>query len=398
MLTIQYLEPSPELESLPPNQVGLQLQKAFDLLPFTHLLIGWEIPPRLLEACKKIAERYAIKFMRWHPLLTYNQAPLDPSLQVINVLNEPIPGHGGMPEFTFFCPNHALAQERIEANLYPHIHSGIYDGFFLDRIRFPSPSADLYRGFGCFCTYCKKTAQEIDLDLNEIQQKLIKSYQEKLYPSHFLNSFSPKGTNASSSHADLDFQRFMLHRAQTISNTIHQVVTRIKEENLEVGLDAFSPSIAYMVGQDLSQITPLADWTKVMTYGHTLGPAGIPFELSQMAQFLINFSPATEQEILTRLGDTFDIGIPNSFSELVRKGLSPSSLAQEVEKAVRLSPKPILAGIELVEIPHIAELHEEQIESDLSAIKNVKPSGLAISWDLWHIPYKRLEIVSKVWF
>jgi hypothetical protein len=29
-----------------------------------------------------------------------------------------------------------------------------------------------------------------------------------------------------------------------------------------------------MVGQDLGTLAACADWTKVMTYGHALGPAG----------------------------------------------------------------------------------------------------------------------------
>ena len=57
----------------------------------------------------------------------------------------------------------------------------------------------------------------------------------------------------------------------------------------------------------------------------------------------------------------------------------------------------LLAGIELVEIPGISELTSPQIRADLMALKEAGADGLSISWDLWHIPDKRLEIVRDIW-
>ena len=47
-----------------------------------------------------------------------------------------------------------------------------------------------------------------------------------------------------------------------------------------------------MVGQDLSGMSGIVDWIKLMTYAHTLGPAGIPFELSGLFHYLTFYYPS----------------------------------------------------------------------------------------------------------
>ena len=70
LITIQYLENSPEISQLELKLVVNKLRAAAERLPITHLLIGWQVPMPLLEACRKEAERLGIRFLRWQPLLT----------------------------------------------------------------------------------------------------------------------------------------------------------------------------------------------------------------------------------------------------------------------------------------------------------------------------------------
>jgi hypothetical protein len=70
IITIQYLEAAPELGDLDACMVAEKLEAAFERLPFSHLLIGWELPQTLLEACRLRAEKLGLRFLRWHPLLT----------------------------------------------------------------------------------------------------------------------------------------------------------------------------------------------------------------------------------------------------------------------------------------------------------------------------------------
>jgi hypothetical protein len=69
-LTLQYLEYRPELAALSPEEVGGCLVDAASRLPLTHLLVGWDLPPALLEVCQRETRRMGIKLYRWHPLLT----------------------------------------------------------------------------------------------------------------------------------------------------------------------------------------------------------------------------------------------------------------------------------------------------------------------------------------
>ena len=60
----------------------------------------------------------------------------------------------------------------------------------------------------------------------------------------------------------------------------------MRAADLEVGLDCFSPALTRLVGQDLAALAPLADWTKLMVYGHARGPATLPYEIGALADWL----------------------------------------------------------------------------------------------------------------
>jgi acyl-CoA synthetase (NDP forming) len=57
----------------------------------------------------------------------------------------------------------------------------------------------------------------------------------------------------------------------------------------------------------------------------------------------------------------------------------------------------LLAGIELVDIQEVVRLQPTQIAADVGAFQAAGADGLALSWDLWHIPRERLELVRTAW-
>jgi hypothetical protein len=117
---------------------------------------------------------------------------------------------------------------------------------------------------------------------------------------------------------------------------------------LTVGLDCFSPALSYLVGQDLAALDAHCDWIKVMTYGHTLAPAGLPLELLGLARWLIGraaASEASEAEVLVWLAAAAHLSLPLSLVALEAQGLSPAALAGETRRAHRAlcgSPPPRL--------------------------------------------------------
>lgn len=396
MITIQYLEDAPDLAGRKVAEVVLKLREAARRLPISHLLIGWNLPGQLLEACRKEAERLGIKFLRWHPLLTGDGVfqPL-PKWQVIGASGRYVPGFRSIPEFTFVCPNHPEVQEAISRRLEELLREGLYQGYFLDRVRFPSPTTHPIDHLGCFCVFCRERAIAYNLDLDFIRkvvlsldstaegrlslvQVLLKGEVERL-PGELANHLQ----------AYLDF------RSNVVTDFVATLSRSLRAAGMEIGLDCFSPSLTNMVGQDLGALSAWADWIKVMSYAHVRGPAGIPFELLGIFDYLCGAGVADPANILDSIGEAIGLRLPVERAILEKEGIPSESLEDELRRGVASCSIPILAGFELVEVPGVAELNKPQVFRDLGAVRRSGVAGLSISWDLWRIPLERLDWVRQ---
>jgi hypothetical protein len=135
-----------------------------------------------------------------------------------------------------------------------------------------------------------------------------------------------------------------------------------------------------------------------MIYGHAFGPATLPFELSGLLTWLRKNQEIDELMALANLWGISSLPITMDLRSIKHLELSPESIAVEYESGKRMAGNStLLAGIELVEVSGVSELNSFQIEADLRALKAVNADGLSISWDLWHIPLDRLDIVRSVW-
>jgi hypothetical protein len=391
ILTLQYLEDAPDLDQLDENAVVEKLRRAADILPITHLLIGWRLPPRLLEACRNEAGRRGMRFIRWHPLLAGDGSfqPRRP-WQVINLQGQPVRGFQDMPEFTFVCPNHPAVQDGIQQRIAGLLDEGLYQGFFLDRIRFPSPAAGLSDNLGCFCPCCIEKGATGGLDLAQLQRSLLRLIDRpggrRRLVEALLGGYPV---------AELpDLARFLDFRRQSVTDFIATLAGQLRASGMEIGLDCFSPCLAGMVGQDLAAVSRLADWIKLMSYAHTLGPAGLPFELLGLYDELTQAAGLGESAALACLGQAGSLRLPATRQDLERQGLSPQALESELRRGVSACTAPALAGFELVEIEGVTQLNPAQISAGLAAVRRAGVAGLSISWDLRHIPLDRLEQVK----
>jgi hypothetical protein len=350
--------------------------------------VGWDIPPGFENICREVTARSGAKFFRWHPLLT-GDGIIYPKehWRTQNLDGELLPGFRGLPEFTFVCPNNPDVQEATINHIGAMAQSGRYDGIFLDRMRFPSPAADPFNKMACFCESCQKAANKCGLDLEVISRRLTNT---------------PKLNILGTLWGDVveDLANFLNFRQRSITQFITNIVQTIRTSGLDVGLDCFSPALTRIVGQDLNKLAPLADWVKIMIYGHAFGPATLPFELRSLANWLIDSQEAHESEMLSALVEITNLVFP-ALGKLPIQGidLPTDLLVAEYENGRKMSASgKLLAGVELVEIPGVCELSEIQIEADLRAFKAVGADGLAISWDLWQIPIEHLKLVREVWF
>ncbi|MBN2392308.1 MAG: hypothetical protein JXR84_16385 [Anaerolineae bacterium] len=390
--TVQYLEPNPETVALAPQVVGDRLQATFERLPISHVLLGWDLPAPLVQVCREVTEQAGAKLFLWHPLLTANDAAADPDWFTRGPGGEPVPGFQNMPEFTFLCPNNPAVRGMILQRLKRSLAGGLYDGVFLDRIRYPSPAVDPGRRLACFCEHCHRAAAASGLDLTAVQHALARLLASPQRIEVFIRGLLSSQENVDTDDALLNV--FLDFRAASVQNIVREAAEIAYAMGLEVGLDCFTPALTRMVGQDLAQLNPCSDWIKVMTYLHTIGPAGLPFELLDLAQWLIEKKSVPEDQALTWLATATQLPLPATREALREQGLPSAALAIEVNRARAAGVHPLWMGIELVEIPGVSHLDPTRLEHDLATLRTTDVDGLVLSWDLWHIPLERLEQVK----
>lgn len=372
------------LERLPPGYTTGQarscLRRAFDILPLTHILLGWKVPPEI-EDC--VADETALRGARlyqWHPLLT-GEGETPATWRTINLRGDPIPGHNNLPEFTFLCPNHPAVQEFIASRVENVIQKGIYQGLFLDRIRFTSPASGPEIFLGCFCDYCRRSAAETGIDLEAVRHHITKMLDENDRRILFTKSLF-----AGYSKPDASIAAFLRFRAESVTRRLAAISWQLNASSLEVGLDCFSPSLAWMVGQDLAALDKVSAWTKIMTYPHTFGPAGLPFELLGLLDWLRYWNTGSELEILRGCSQ---LDIPETREELARSGLPTETIRKEIESGKRMGIKTLLAGLALVDIQGINRVNMDHLDASQNA------DGIVLSWDLLNISPEILSQVSR---
>ena len=391
MISIQYLEYTPDLRHLSPAETAARLRAAAQIIPLTHLLIGWDVPEALLQACCQEASDLGLAFYRWQPLLTGDGSLLpQPGWQVIGLDGSPVAGFQNFPEFTFMCPNRPAVQEAVEAHIRRLAGSGAYEGLFLDRMRFPSPAGGLPNQLACFCPDCVRAAVQAGIDLLQVQSWLKDFISTAEGKADLVRSLlgAPTEAEAAPLRAFLDF------RCQSITRFVERTAGLARSCGLQIGLDCFSPCLAMMVGQDLHALSRLGDWVKIMSYAHTLGPAGLPFEFLGLLRWLA--AAGLSQAQASRLmGQACGLPFPADEQALERDGFSPQALKIEARRGLQECRAPVLLGLALVELPGPARLRAEQITADLQAIAGQPGLGLALSWDLRLIPLERLQLVAE---
>jgi hypothetical protein len=398
LFAIQYLEDSPGLAALAPAEVRARLRAALDCLPISVIILGWHLPAALSRACAEEAARASAQIFRWHPLLT-GDASLVPRREwhTIGLTGEPVPGFRGLPEFTFVCPNRPAAREAALNHLRDAIRRGDYQGVFLDRIRYPSPTPALDRWLACFCDDCRRAAAAEGLDLEAARRQIKALLATSVNAAAFVRALLDPAASALA-NSDLAMLRtFLDFRVRSVSRFVQAAADVVHAENLAVGLDCFSPALTYMVGQDLGMLAPHCEWIKIMSYGHTLGPAGLPFELLSLADWLIGQQLTSEREALEWLSQASHLRLSPRRSALREEGIAPEGLAAETRRARGAGVSVLLAGIELVASQEVVRLQPAQITADVGAFQAAGADGLALAWDLWHIPLERLELVRTAW-
>ncbi len=394
-IAIQFLEPCTKVVEYDPELVKEKLHTALSILPISIVILGWDIPKHFVEICREETRKCGIKLYRWQPLLTSDgELPVRQDSRVIGMNGNPIPGFNNMPSFTFMCPNHIPYRKELLDHLADILRSGIYDGIFLDRMRYPAPTRDLNNSLSCFCPSCQKAAREVDLDLNRVRLKIGKLISTTKGRCELLRSLLTPGSVDHSSDEENPIAKFLTFRAGCITGIVREAAHLARSFGVGVGLDCFSPTLTWSVGQNIHAIDQSCDWFKPMSYLHTFAPAGLPYELNEMITFLGGSTMQEKLNNLTLISQIIGFPLPKVRSVLMEKGLDALALTREIAKGKRSTSTPLLVGIELVDLTGITWIDQDQLKKDVQAILRSTADGIVISWDLWHIKTEHLITIK----
>jgi len=385
---VQYLESN--YPDTTPDAVRSRLRQAFQRLPISIVLLGCELSPTLEEAVAEETDRQGAWLYRWQPWLTSDcHTDLPPEWAMVGSDGVPIPGYNHKPTFTFVCPNCSEVSDFLMERLEGIAACGFFKGIFLDRIRFPSPVGDSSLRLGCFCRHCTRLAADIRLDLEPVRRYLQLAASDKdctcQVVKGLLGKFDSPGNHLKS---------FLDFRARSITRTVDVGKRNADSLGLTIALDCFSPTLAYMIGQNLQSLDKICKWIKLMLYPRVFAPAGLPFELLGLASCLVQ-AGWTEMEAKDILVKATGLTFPEKLMELHKVGFASGSIAHEIERGRTLGVTNLLAGIAVVDIKTVHESTQDQLQADLEASKAA--DGLVISWDLWHTPLEHLDLIRSTW-
>jgi hypothetical protein len=251
---------------------------------------------------------------------------------------------------------------------------------------------NLVENFACFCPYCQRAAADRGLDLERVRLTYHHLLKDTDGVKRLISTFFTPG---SSDNILEDFFRF---RSECISETVRRVSLQIHNAGLAVGLDCFSPCLTRMVGQDLSLLSQTCDWMKLMIYPHVFGPAGLPYEVLCLANGLNQTYRLPLGESLSLIAQACGLQVPQDVEILKRDGFGVETIQQEISRIKKNREVPIYAGVALVQMENIHSVDDNQIQEDILANQATDVAGLVISWDLWHIPTERLQMLRNIYY
>lgn len=298
--------------------------------------------------------------------------------------------------FLFICPNNKLAVNDLFEMFKENVDNFKFDGVFLDRIRYSSGTNGFESLFSCFCEYCgEKFSYRYNLSLNEYIKKI----------KDFINNFK-KITNEDIKRwpsfeyiwEPFGMKEFMDFKNSSIYDIIKKFSDYAKIKSMKVSGDLYSFSLSQIVSQDYRLLQNCFDWIKPMMYCHTVGPAGIPLEISCLTNaFKIINSNLSEKSILKFFENIMGIELPERLDVLLEKGISEEFLSVEIKKIENLflsSRLKVYPGFEAVKIPGVCIIDEIILDKYIEQIHN-KTEGFIASWNLLDIPESNLKFISR---
>ena len=392
-----------------PNIAGdlkKKLKKAKEMLDLDALIVWSDISEKNLDVVRRICSDLEIKTYLWYPILADTLGIKIEQEQAVKTFDG---SHGygklgcwdkigeGEEDFLFLCPNDHENLHLI-FDLYENkIRESGFDGVFLDRIRFPSPSNGFETLFSCFCPFCiNKFNSEYGEDLE--------NYQDEI--KTLFNQFKTiDSIDSKTCHSIFDIilqgnlKKFYDFRKHSVYRMVKKFADKAKQMNKLVGIDLFAPSFAPLVSQDYKLLAKTCDWIKPMIYCHTSSPAGLPLEIYSFLKAILEINPVlNENELMCKVSSLTGVALPANLDKLLINGISEYMICGEMEKIKELDlPESvnIYVGLEAVQIPGLCNITEKILKKYLKSVIEADIKGIILSWDLFKIPDNNLRIVGE---
>ncbi len=382
-----------------------KLAKAKESLDLDALMVWPDLNRKNLDLVREICRDFKIKTYLWYPILADILAFKIEQEQAVEIFNG-LYGYGknscwdklgeGEEDFIFLCPNDEENIREIFDQYQNKIKESGFDGVFLDRIRFPSPSNGFGALFSCFCKSCRnKFYDKYSEDLENYRSQIKAVFKKfKTIDVNYLQ--------ACQSFSDIiirdSLKKFYDFRKQNIYQVVKTFADRAKQMGKLVGVDLFAPSLAPLVSQDYQLLAKTCDWIKPMIYCHASVPAGLPLELYCFIRAILDINPALDEGRLIReISRIIGVDLPTQISDLLKIGISENIICSEMQKIKEFNlPKKVdtYVGLEAVQIPGLCNITEKILKKYLRSVIEADVKGIILSWDLLKIPDENLKVVG----
>ena len=378
-----------------------------EALNLDALMIWSDINKKDLDLVRKICIEFKIKTYLWYPILadiSGFKVEQEQSVETFDRLH----GYGrngcwdklgkGEEDFLFLCPNDEEHIRRIFDQYQNKIKESGFDGVFLDRIRFPSPSNGFELLFSCFCKPC------LDKFYNKYSEDLENyRYQAKTVFEKF-KTIDINYLQICQSFSDIiiqdNLEKFYDFRKQNIYQVVKIFADKAKQMGKLVGVDLFAPSLAPLVSQDYQLLAKTCDWIKPMIYCHTSSPAGLPLELYCFIKAILDINPALdESQLIREISRIIGVDLPTQINDILKYGISERIICSEMQKIKKFDlPEKVdtYVGIEAVQIPGLCNITEKILKKYLKSLIETDIKGMILCWDLLKIPDENLHLVGDI--
>jgi hypothetical protein len=382
-----------------------KLSMAKDALDLDALLIWADINKKDLDLIREICTEFKIKTYLWYPILADTSGFKIEQEQAVETFDG-LRGYGengrwdklgkGPEDFLFLCPNDEQNIRQIFSHYQNKIIESDFDGVFLDRIRFPSPSNGFEALFSCFCKSClNKFYSDYGEDLESYRNQVKTIF--KRFKTIDVNYFQ-----ACQSFSDIIIQdnlkKFYDFRKQSVYRMVKMFADKARQMGKLVGIDLFAPSLAPLVSQDYQLLARTCDWIKPMIYGHTSSPAGFPLELYCLLRAILDINPALKKgQLIDEVNRLLGVNLPTQLDDLLKNGISEHIISREMQKVKEFNlPEKvdIYIGLEAVQIPGVCHIDKSILKKYLESVIEEDIKGILLSWNLWKIPDENLKLVG----